>query len=95
MKKMITSFFILICWLEALVDVLSDVLRMKSKHKLETCDVEAVLSSFYLECPNLLGENFFRVTFNSEFEIQLQCVIHRKCVGWGRHSVASMKLTAI
>lgn len=74
MKKMITSFFILICWHEALVDVLGDFRRVKSKRKLEICDVEAVLNNFYLECSDLLGENWFWLTFNSEFEIQLQCI---------------------
>lgn len=61
---MITSFFILICWHEALVD---DFLHIKSKQKLEICDVEAVLNNFNLdfalECPNLLDEIFFQVDF--------------------------------
>lgn len=64
---MISSFFVLICWHEALVDVLGDFLHMKSKQKLEICEVEAVLNNFNLdfalECPNLLDENFFSGSF--------------------------------
>lgn len=76
-KKTITSLFILVCWHEALVDVLGNFLHMKSKQKLKIRDVEAVLNNFCLdfalECPNL-DENFFQVDFNSGFEIQLQCI---------------------
>lgn len=49
------------------MDVLGDILHMKSKHKLEICDVEAALNNFNLgfalECPNLLDEKILGVDF--------------------------------
>lgn len=80
---MITSFVILICWHEALVDVLGSFLHMKSKQKLDLCDKGAVLNNFYLdfalEWPKLLDG----LIFNSEFEIQLHCIsVESMYVGW-------------
>lgn len=62
---MITSF--LIYGHEVSGDMLGNFLHVKSKQRLEVCDVEAVLNDFYLdfalECPNLLQENFFQVEY--------------------------------
>lgn len=49
------------------MDVLGDILHMKSKHKLEVCDVEGVLNNFSLgfalECLNVLDEKVLGVDF--------------------------------
>lgn len=49
------------------MDVLGDFLHMKSKQKLEICDVEAVLNNFNLDfalgCPNVHDEHFFQADF--------------------------------